>query len=235
MKLRRPIQAALAIVLVSGALAGEAGPSAKGENAMDNVVPGTVIELPKPVLKSEKSLEETLAKRQSVRSYTAKQLSIQEVSQLLWAGQGEKGRRFGRTAPSAGALYPLELYLVTRQGTFHYDSRSHSLVAVHAGDLRDPLAAAALGQGCVRTAPAVIVVSAVVDRTAVKYRGRAERYVHMEVGHAAQNILLEAVSLGLGAVPVGAFEDARVRQVLKLPENQSPLMLIPVGQPAEGR
>jgi len=234
MKLPRATQAALALAL-SCALALGAEAAAKGGNAMDNALPGKVIELPKPILKSEKSLEEALAKRQSVRSYTARQLSIQEVSQLLWAGQGEKGRRFGRTAPSAGALFPLELYLVTRQATFHYDPGSHSLVTVHAGDLRDPLAAAALGQGCVRTAPAVVVISAVIERTAVKYRGRAERYVYMEVGHAAQNILLEAVSLGLGAVPVGAFEDARVRQVLKLPENQAPLMLIPVGQPAEGR
>ena len=224
----------MAFALVFGVLAGGAEPAVKGENAMDNALPGKVIELPKPVLKSAKSLEEALAKRQSVRSYTARQLSIHEVSQLMWAGQGEKGRRFGRTAPSAGALFPLELYVVTRQGTFHYDPESHSLVAVHAGDLRDPLAAAALGQGCVRTAPAVVVISAVTERTAAKYRGRAERYVHMEVGHAAQNILLEAVSLGLGAVPVGAFEDARVRQVLKLPENQAPLMLIPVGQPAQG-
>lgn len=199
---------------------------------MENIVPGKTIDLPRPASKSGVSLEESLAKRRSVRQFKAKPLSISEISRLLWAGQGATREWGGRTAPSAGALYPLEIYVVLKEGVFLYRPESHRIIAVSAGDVRGQLAAAALNQGCVGTAPSVFVIAAAYERTAVKYRDRAPRYVHMEAGHAAQNILLEAVSLGLGGVPVGAFHDDRVGQVLKLPADQAPLLLIPIGHPA---
>lgn len=201
---------------------------------MENIVPGKAIDLPKPA-RTGVRLEEALEKRRSVRQFAAKPLSVSELSQLLWAGQGRTREWGGRTAPSAGALYPLELYVAVKEGVFHYEPAGHRLVALAAGDFRGALAAAALGQGCVGTAPAVFVIAAVYERTAVKYRDRAQRYVHIEAGHAGQNIMLEAVALGLGSVPVGAFHDDQVRQVLKLPADQVPLLLIPVGHPVQGR
>lgn len=201
---------------------------------MENVFPGKTIDLPKPA-KSGASLDEALAKRRSVRQFAAKPLSIAELSQLLWAGQGRTREWGGRTAPSAGALYPLELYVVLKEGIFHYEPEGHRIIALAAGDARGQLASAALGQDCVGTAPAVFVISAVYERTSGKYRDRAQRYVHIEAGHAGQNIMLEAVALGLGSVPVGAFNDDRVKQALKLPADQAPLLLIPVGHPVQGR
>lgn len=204
--------------------------------------PGMSIELPAPVLKSGTSLEEALARRRSVRHFTRRPLSINEVSQLLWAGQGESrnrdgrkpghayGLEYGRTAPSAGALYPLEIYIVAAEGLFQYIPKGHQLKIIASGDLRKELAAASLGQSCIEHAPASILIAGVIERTAVKYRGRAERYLNMEAGHAAQNILLEAVSLGLGGVPVGAFDDGSVQRALKLPRNHAPLLIIPVGE-----
>jgi SagB-type dehydrogenase family enzyme len=127
----------------------------------------------------------------------------------------------------------LELYVVIKEGVFHYEPESHVLVAVAAGDARGQLASAALSQDCVGTAPAVFAIAAVYERTSIRYRDRAPRYVHMEAGHAAQNIMLEAVALGLGSVPLGAFHDDQVKRVLKLPERQEPLLLIPVGHAAQ--
>lgn len=202
---------------------------------MENIVPGKALNLPTASVKSGPSLNETLNARRSVRQFTAKPLSINEISQLLWAGQGRTRQWGGRTAPSAGALYPLELYVALAEGVFHYEPEGHRLVAMAAGDKRGPLASAALSQGCVGTAPAVFVVCAVFERTSIKYRDRAPRYVHIEAGHAAQNIMLEAAALGLGSVPVGAFNDDQVKRVLGLPQRQEPLLLIPVGHPATGR
>lgn len=196
---------------------------------MENMDAGKTIDLPGA------SLAETLEKRGSFREFKAEPLSLTETGQLLWAGQGMTRDWGGRTAPSAGALYPLQLYVVTNDGVFHYLPKGHRLKEVSKGDVRGPLAAAALGQGCVATAPAVFVISAVYERTAVKYRDRAARYVHIEAGHAAQNIMLEAVALGLGSVPVGAFDDDAVKNVLKLPAAETPLLLIPVGHPAQSR
>ncbi len=222
-------------VAIAAVLWGNAGAAEERSKVMENIIAGKAIDLPKAPVKSGASLEEALDKRRSVRQFTAKPLSITELSQLLWAGQGRTREWGGRTAPSAGALYPLELYVVIKEGVFHYDPEHHRLDPVAAGDARGPLAAAALNQGCVGTAPAVFAVSAVYERTSIKYRDRAPRYVHMEAGHAAQNILLEAVALGLGGVPVGAFNDDQVKRVLKLPADQAPLLLIPVGHPAAGR
>jgi len=187
------------------------------------------IQLPKPVHTGKMSLEETLLRRESVRDFTSQPLTLQETSQLLWAAQGMTRKWGGRTAPSAGALYPLEAYLVTAEGFFHYLPDRHQLIRLSDRNLLKDLCLAALGQACTREAPAVIVLTAVYERTSGKYGQRAERYIAMEAGHTAQNILLQATALGLGTIPVGAFHDDRVQKTLGLPVDHRPLYLIPVG------
>jgi SagB-type dehydrogenase family enzyme len=188
--------------------------------------------LPTPFMDRGHSLEQTLRDRRSVRDFTDEPLSMDEISQLLWAAQGITDPRGYRTAPSAGALYPIELYIVTAGGVFHYDPQDHSLTLVKDGDLREDLCKAALNQEAVSEAPVIFIFTAVYERVAVKYGSdRTPRYVHLEVGHAAQNVLLQAVSLDLGAVPIGAFYDDQVQSILDLPSDHEPLYLIPVGRP----
>lgn len=189
--------------------------------------------LPPPRMKGPLSLEETLLRRRSVRAYTDRPLTREEVGQLLWAAQGITREDRYRTAPSAGALYPLELYVAGAGGVWHYVPQGHVLEKWVAEDRRPRLCEAALSQAAVCRAPAVFVVAAVFARTAQKYGDRATRYVWLEAGHAAQNLLLQAVALGLGAVPIGAFYDDQVRTALDLPADHAPLYLIPVGEPAE--
>lgn len=190
------------------------------------------ISLPRPQLKGQMPMEQALSKRRSVREFKNTALTEQELSQLLWAAQGITSREGLRTAPSAGALYPLEVYVATAQGLYHYDPRQHVLEQRLASDLRPALFRAALEQEAVRDAPTVFVFAAVYERTARKYGAtRSPRYVHMEVGHAAQNLLLEAVALGLGGVPVGAFDDSAVQKALGLPPEEKPVYLVPVGHP----
>jgi SagB-type dehydrogenase family enzyme len=176
-------------------------------------------------------LEEALSQRRSVREYAGAALSDSLLSQLLWAAQGISGSAGLRTAPSAGALYPLELYLVTARGVFHYEPVGHALTGWRPGDRRDQLQTGSLGQMTLRVAPAVFVFTAVYARTEGKYGARGTRYVHLEVGHAAQNLLLEAAALGLAAVPVGAFREEVVQQALELPGDHQPIYLVPVGHP----
>jgi SagB-type dehydrogenase family enzyme len=192
------------------------------------------IPLPPPSLSVSKSLEETLAQRRSVREFDEQPLTLAALGQLLWAAQGITNERGFRTAPSAGALYPLEIYVATADGVFQYWPVGHQLLVLTQDDARSTLYSAALRQEPVRQAPAVFVVTAVYERTASKYGDeRAQRYVHLEAGHAAQNLLLEAVALELGAVPIGAFEDERVQAALQLPADHQPLYLIPVGRPRD--
>jgi SagB-type dehydrogenase family enzyme len=186
--------------------------------------------LPPPSLSGGKSLEETLAQRRSVRAFDDEPLELAELGQLLWAAQGVTDERGFRTAPSAGALYPLEIYVATADGIYQYRPDGHQLLVFTRDDARSSLYQAALRQEPVRQAPAVVVVTAVYERTASKYGDeRTLRYVHLEAGHAAQNLLLEAVALGLGAVPIGAFQDEQVQAALQLPADHQPLYLIPVG------
>jgi SagB-type dehydrogenase family enzyme len=188
--------------------------------------------LPAPSLEGRLSLEETLAARRSLREYQDEPLSLQETGQLLWASQGITDPAGYRTAPSAGGLYPLEIYLATGEGVFQYDPAAHSLRIVKEGDSRPDLYEAAVRQESVLKAPAVFVITAVFERTGQKYgETRGPRYVYMEVGHAAQNLLLQAVALELGGVPIGAFHEAWVQEILSLPENHVPVYLIPVGRP----
>ena len=191
-------------------------------------------DLPVPRRSSAISLEEALLRRRSVRSFSSLSLTTAEIGQLLWAAQGTTSERGFRTAPSAGALYPLEFYVATADGVFRFDPLGHRLLTVDTVDRRDELCGAALGQDAVLHAPAVFIVTAVYERTERKYGPeRAPRYVHLEAGHAAQNLLLQAVALELGAVTIGAFHDEQVLRALGLPLDHAPLYLIPTGHPAE--
>ncbi len=194
------------------------------------------IKLPQPVTDGKASLEQSLHERRSVRQYKNLSLSLADLSQLLWAGQGITASGGRRTAPSAGALYPLDVFVVAGDvtglpaGIYLYQPHDHALQRIVAGDARADLCRSALGQSSIRTAPAVIVLCAVYERTTVKYGERGIRYVHMEAGHAAQNIALQAAALDLGTVVVGAFHDEQVGSVLHLPREEHPLSLIPVGK-----
>ena len=194
------------------------------------------VKLPEPKHDGKVSVEKALFERRSVRDYANEAVSLAEVSQLLWAAQGVTEPAGYRTVPSAGALYPLEVYLVAGQvaslpaGIYRYSPRGHELVKIVDGDKRAELCAAALGQTALRQAPATIVLTAIYERTTRKYRDRGIRYVHMEAGHAAQNLCLQAVSLDLGSVVIGAFYDEEVKKALSLPGAEEPLYAIPFGK-----
>ena len=195
-----------------------------------------MIKLPEPIYDSKVSVEAALRVRKSNRSYQEVDLTLAEVSQLLWAAQGINRKNGMRTAPSAGALYPLEVYLVVGQieqlpvGVYKYRFQGHELIQISDEEKRQALAAAGYGQSCIERASINIVIAAVYERTAGKYGERAVRYVHMEVGHAAQNIYLQAITLELGTVVVGAFDDSRVKKILMMDADESPLNIMPVGR-----
>ncbi len=191
----------------------------------------TQIALPRPERSSGMSLNQALASRRSVREFSARDLTPAQVGQLLWAAQGETSSEHKRTAPSAGAKYPLEVYVVLRTGLHHYQPRAHALERRSTTDLRRTVTQAAYGQDAVGGAAALFVIAADFQRTAAKYRERAPRYVHLEAGHAAQNLLLQATALGLGAVPVGAFDDEQVHKALALPPQEQVVYMIAVGNP----
>lgn len=192
--------------------------------------------LPEPSVTGSTSLEKLIAERRSIRDYQTTELELSEVGQLLWAAQGITNMQGLRAAPSAGALYPLELYVVTglveglAQGVYHYDPGQHQLMKTSDGDLRDALTRAALSQSWIKNASAIIVFTTDYERTTRKYGERGKRYVHIEVGHAAQNLFLQSQSLGLATVVVGAFNDDEVARVLRLPAELRPLLLMPVGR-----
>jgi SagB-type dehydrogenase family enzyme len=196
-----------------------------------------VVRLPEPRLEGDGSLEEVIAARRSAREFSASPVSLEQVGQLLWAAQGITDPRGLRAAPSAGALYPLELYLVAGKvadlapGVYCYRPQRHALERVAEGDKRAALASAAHGQSWVGQAPIVIVMTGVYGRTTRKYGERGVRYVHVEAGDAAQNVLLQATALGLRSVVVGAFRDDAVRDTLGLPDDHAPLLLLPLGNP----
>lgn len=188
--------------------------------------------LPPPALTGPLTLEEAIVSRRSIREFTDRPLTDQELSQLCWAAQGITDSRSGhRAAPSAGALFPIEVYLVTPEGVEHYHPQGHRLERYLDGDHRRALQAAALQQESVGRAPLCMVVTAVVERTARKYGPQSERYCLIEAGHVGQNILLQATALKLGAAPLGAFEPPAVARALQLPKDHTVLYLIPVGRP----
>lgn len=187
--------------------------------------------LPAPATTGGLPLDQALARRRSARDFAPDPLPIATLGQLLWAAQGTTSADGKRTAPSAGALYPLELYVATAAEVMHYLPAGHAVEVRPGQDARPRLQAAALGQASIGAAPAVIAVAAVPARTTAKYGARGEAYVEREAGHAAQNVLLEATSLGLAAVPVGAVHSADAARALALPPGQEVLYLIPVGRP----
>ncbi len=196
-----------------------------------------VIELPEPIHRGRISLEETLRARRSVREFASTPLTLQQLSQILWAGQGETHPEGLRTAPSAGALYPLELIVAAGLVTdmpadvYRYRPRKHDLLQVKEGDQRRALAAAAGQQSWISDAPVIVAIAAVYQRTMKEYGKRGARYVEIDAGHAAQNVCLQAVALGLGTTMVGAFEDSRVKRLLGLAADERPVGLIPIGRP----
>jgi SagB-type dehydrogenase family enzyme len=181
-------------------------------------------------------VESALQQRRSVRTYEREAMTLDEVSQLLWAAQGVTREEGYRTAPSAGALYPLEVYVVAGQvegldeGVYRYRPEDHTLRATASGDRREDLARAALDQTWVRAGAVAIVITAVYERTKRKYGNRGVRYARMEAGHAAQNIYLQATTLTLGTVLVGAFDDDAVRALMNVADDETPLAIMPVGR-----
>ena len=214
----------LALLLVAGACRQEASQGSLGGE----------IKLPKPQDKGPMSVEEALSRRRSVREYSDQPLSLQEVSQILWAAQGVTSPRGFRTSPSAGATYPMELYLTASRvtglscGLYHYQPDRHSLKLVTERELSRELAEASLSQSWIAAAPANLVIAAVYERTTRRYGQRGIRYVYMEAGHIAENVCLQAEALGLGTVVVGAFEDEAVQKVLQIKEE--PLYIMPLGR-----
>ena len=188
------------------------------------------IKLPKPILKGNKSLEECIYERESVRKYQDRVIEIEKVSQILWAAQGKKGQK--RTVPSAGATYPLEIYVILNdKGYFHYGFEDHVLKLVSEENISKNLTEESWNQTFIEEAYLNILICADYSRTTQRYGERGIRYVYMEVGHCAQNIHLEAIALGLVSVPIGAFQDQNIKDVMRLPSNIDPLYIIPIGYP----
>jgi SagB-type dehydrogenase family enzyme len=186
------------------------------------------IKLPPPKLKGGKSVEECIFARESIRSYENTIIEDEKISQILWSAQGKKG--YKRTVPSAGATYPLEIYLTLKEkGFYHYEYNYHMLELIINEDLSTRLAQACWDQDFITEAYLNIIICAVFSSTTQIYGQRGIRYVFIEVGHCAQNIHLEAISLGLDSVPIGAFEDKMVKKALNLPKDVEPLYIIPVG------
>ena len=196
-----------------------------------------LLKLTDPEYDSDVSVEKALYNRRSVREFSDESLTLDEISQICWAAQGiTDNARFLRSAPSAGALYPLEVYIVACDvsgllpGVYRYMSEVHGLVRIIDGDIRSELCAASLSQPSILEAPACLVFSAFYKKTTQKYGERGIRYVHLEAGHAAQNVYLQVVSLGLGTVTIGAFNDSNVRELLKMLADEQPLYIMPIGK-----
>ena len=201
----------------------------------------TKIHLPSPSQKGSISLEEAITRRRSIRDFTPEPISQSQLSQILWAAQGITDTSLkSRAVPSAGATYPLEIFIVCGRngieeisdGIYHYGIAHHSLTLHHEGDVRLALARAALDEEMIYQAPVDIVICALYERTTLHYGRRGERYVHIEVGHAGQNIYLQATALGLATVAIGAFYDEQVREVLRLDKQYKPLYIMPLGRSA---
>jgi len=213
------------------------------ESAPQGLSPSDV-ELPVPRFESDVSVEEALLKRRSIRDYTGKALTLEEVAQLLWAAQGTTSGRGFRTAPSASATYPLETYLVAQDvqnldagvyryepGPYRYKSAEHRLVKVLEGDYRQQLTQADMGQYFIVGGAIHILFTAIYERTTGRIvSDEGKKFVHMEAGHAAQNVYLQAEALGLGTVVIGGFSPSRTTEILELPENERPIYFMTVGR-----
>jgi SagB-type dehydrogenase family enzyme len=196
---------------------------------------GNMITLPSPDRKGNMSLEQALSSRRSARQYAAKPLSAENVSQLLWSAQGVTNERGFRTAPSAGATFPLEMFVMInnvtglQKGIYHYDPLEHTLNLIHAHDVSAQLARASFSQSMIQEGGAVFIFGAVFERTTKRYDERGIRYVYIEIGHASQNLHLQAAALNLGTVVIGAFQDEEVEEILNLDPEIRVLYMMPVG------
>lgn len=199
--------------------------------------PSSLTPLPQPDRAGRMALERAIAARRSIRAFEGASLPLAQLGQLLWAGQGKTGAEGFRAAPSAGALYPLELYALTGEagdlgaGIYHYRPQRHALHLVAKGDFRADFASAALAQDWVTRAGVIMVVAAVPARVMAKYGQRGRRYLAIEAGHCAQNIYLQAAALGLGGSELGAFDDAALAGLLRLPDGEEPVTTLAIGQP----
>jgi len=241
----RPKTAFLLALAGLGALVGGCGGGEEEAPATPDASPSPAAEetptvsLPDPRLKGEMSLEEAILRRRSRRDFKDSPLTLGEISQILWAAQGITGKTGLRAAPSAGALYPLDIYLVVGkqgvdglgEGVYYYLPQSHSLEPTLEGDVRQTLARLSLGQMSIAEAPLSLLITAEYERTTSKYGERGVRYVHMEAGHVGQNVYLQAEALGLGTVTIGAFQDEEISQALNLPPSYRPLYVMPIGHP----
>ncbi len=213
--------------------------------AMNQDTEKQFIQLPPPRLDSDFSIEEVMQKRRSQRNFVKSAISLEDLSQVLWAAYGitkpDNSRaifRGGyRTAPSAGATFPLEVYAIAGKvkgldpGVYKYISEGHQLTKVIDKDIRSDLAKAALNQEMIEDAPVSLFFSAVFERTAQRYGDRArERYVCMEMGHVGQNVYLQSEALGLGTCAIGAFNDNKVAEVMQLTDEEEALYIMPVGR-----
>lgn len=202
------------------------------------------LSLPKPILKGTVTVEEALNSRRSVRQYKDEALTLEDVSQLLWSAYGvtnpvaPKILRGGlKTAPSAGGLYPLEVYLYVKNvtglepGFYYYQPNGHKLCLVKKGDYAQQLGFVCYSQNFIATAPITIIYSAIFERTTSKYgeRGR-ERYVMMDLGHSGENVYLQAEALNMGTVAIGAFMDLELKQLVNMTKVEEPLYLMPIGK-----
>lgn len=200
------------------------------------------IQLPKPNLSGKMSLEEAILKRRSKREFLDKALNLEQISQILWSAQGiTDSQKDLRSAPSAGALYPLEVYLSVGQnsveglepGIYHYLPSQEQIEKILLGDFRSSLASNCLNQSFIGTAPVSLIIAADFSRTTEKYGERGRQYVFLEAGHAAQNVYLQTTALGLTTVTVGAFDEQSLSKTINLPQGQTPLYVMPIGYPKE--
>jgi SagB-type dehydrogenase family enzyme len=228
----KPMNSALsALVLVAVVTAGCVS-SAPPEVMDETQRYSESFELAEPELSGSSSLEQTLEERRSTRDFTAEEVPLDTIGQLFWAGQGITDDVGHRTAPSAGARYPIELYAISASTFMHYLPEGHRVEQRTDTTTLSLLSAAAFQQGFVSDAPLVLVITAVPVRTEAEYGAVAHDLVNREAGHVAQNILLQATSLGLAAVPVGGFDPAEVARLLALAPGEDVLYLLPVGYPA---
>lgn len=221
----------VALLLISAVFSAGCGKSKSGAGNGWRHSAGKTVELPKPVTDAGMPLATALKKRRSHREFAATPLTAEQLSQLCWAAQGVTDVTGGRTAPSAGALYPITLVMADKRGVFEYRPDTHSLIPHGDTDVRDKLQKAALNQSAIGNAPVCFIVTMDVSVTAKKYGSESERYCLLEAGHVTQNLLLTAASLDLAAVPIGALSESKFSKALGLPGRLRAVYVIPVGNP----
>ncbi|MBM4403746.1 MAG: SagB/ThcOx family dehydrogenase [Candidatus Cloacimonetes bacterium] len=210
---------------------------AKPAETSGNQPPGITIPLPEPMITGSVSVEQAIHQRRSTRSFKDESLSIAQISQILYSAQGISHQERGlRTAPSAGAIYPLELYAIIGKaddidpGLYRYQPTTHSLALIQTGDLRQSIISKVSRQAFVASAPISLILTVAYERISERYSERGMMYAHMEVGHVGQNVHLQAEALGLGTVMVGAFNESELAKQMALPDGEIPLYIMPVGK-----